>query len=105
MSAVDERKDGLDEHKKYEPLTNGHSAHPKLNGNHSNGLNGTHHAASTNGTSSHHDDLLLPSDWPPLTGDIDLQQHDLPHPSSKTEWWEEVPLVEAAWCVPLRPFE
>ena len=31
--------------------------------------------------------LLLPSDWPPLTGPIDLELHDRAHASSKTEWW------------------
>ncbi|MBS2025152.1 MAG: polyprenyl synthetase family protein [Deltaproteobacteria bacterium] len=28
----------------------------------------------------------MPSDWP-LPGRIDLARHDLPHPSSTTEWW------------------
>ena len=85
MSAADERKEPMEE-SKLEPLANGHSE-PRLNGHKSNGLNGTHHPhASINGSSTH-SDLLLPSDWPPLTGDIDLQRHDLPHASSKTEWW------------------
>ena len=91
MSAVDERKEALEERKDYEPLRNGH-AEPKLQGHAGNGTNGMHHSLtnggkSANGASSPHDDLLLPSDWPPLTGPIDLQRHDLPHASSKTEWW------------------
>ena len=87
MSSLDESKESADEQKNYEPLTNGHFLpQAKMNGHASNGTNGIHHSA-TNGPSSPHDDLLLPSDWPPLTGDIDLQRHDLPHRSSKTEWW------------------
>ena len=51
-------------------------------------LNGHHH---TNGhslpPSPGHSSLLLPSDWPPLTGPIDLDLHDRAHASAKTEWW------------------
>ena len=56
-------------------------SHPQLNGHASPS------PAPLPPSSSPHSSLLLPSDWPPLTGHIDLDLHDRAHASSKTEWW------------------
>eukprot|EP00475_Leptophrys_vorax_P042405 TRINITY_DN79990_c0_g1_i1.p1 TRINITY_DN79990_c0_g1~~TRINITY_DN79990_c0_g1_i1.p1 ORF type:complete len:761 (-),score=240.03 TRINITY_DN79990_c0_g1_i1:92-2374(-) len=32
-------------------------------------------------------DFDVPADWPPLFGEINLMEQDLPHDSSATEWW------------------
>ena len=55
---------------------------PKLNGHHL--ING--HPSSPP-LPPPHSSLILPSDWPPLTGPIDLELHDRAHASAKTEWW------------------
>jgi predicted secreted hydrolase len=42
---------------------------------------------AVNGTTHTKTQRVYPSDWPALTGDIDLAVHDLPHASADTEWW------------------
>ena len=98
MSLAAEPQRAADAVHKHEPHL---SQHSRLNGHakHSNGVhhsNGTGAAAGADAALPHPSllssppvsaHLLLPSDWPALTGPIDLLLHDLPHASSKTEWW------------------
>ena len=89
---------------------NGHShlAHPspaiisQLNGHHQT----KGHVPSSPPSPPLHSSLLLPSDWPPLTGPIDLDLHDRAHSSSKTEWWYLNSHVDSAATAtsPSRPY-